>query len=81
MYMYLFYKHIKNKKIHIFVVSFVIFIFLNIAENLIHYSIGRGHNANNSIQLSLPTTSDFIKIIIIMIIFAVLQGWFTYILE
>lgn len=78
--MYLFYKHIKNKKIHIFVVSFVIFIILNIAENLIHYSIGRQNN-NNFIELSLPNKSDFIKIIIIMIIFAVLQGWFTYILE
>jgi hypothetical protein len=78
--MYLFYKHIKNKKVHIFVVSFVIFIILNIAENLIHYSIGR-HSNNNFIELSLPNKSDFIKIIIIMIIFAVLQGWFTYILE
>jgi hypothetical protein len=75
--MYLFYKHIKNKKIHIFIVSFFIFIGLNIAENLIHYSIGR----NSGIQLSLPGMSDFIKIIIIMIIFALLQGWFTYSLE
>ncbi len=80
MYMYLFYKHIKNKKIHIFIVSFVIFIILNIAENLIHYSIGRQNN-NKFIELSLPSKSDFIKIIIIMIIFAFLQGWFTYILE
>jgi hypothetical protein len=78
--MYLFYKHIKNKKIHIFIVSFVIFIILNIAENLIHYSIGRQNN-NKFIELSLPSKSDFIKIIIIMIIFAFLQGWFTYILE
>ena len=78
MYIYLFYKHIKNKKFHIFIVSFVIFIILNIAENIIHYSIGRN---NNILELSLPNNSDFIKIIIIMIIFAVLQGWFTYILE
>ena len=76
--MYLFYKHIKNKKFHIFIVSFVIFIILNIAENIIHYSIGRN---NNILELSLPNKSDFIQIIIIMIIFAVLQGWFTYILE
>ena len=80
--MYLFYKHVKSKKIHIFIISFVIFIFLNIVENIIHYSVGRNNNNdNNFIELSLPNKSDFIKIIIIMIIFAILQGWLTYIFE
>jgi hypothetical protein len=78
--MYLFYKHVKSKKFHIFIVSFGIFLFLNIAENLIHYSIGNNSD-NNLIQLSMPNKSDFIKIIIIMFIFALLQGGFTYILE
>ena len=73
--MYLFYKHIKNKKFHIFVVSFVIFIILNIAENLIHYSIGRQNN-NNFIELSLPNKSDFIKIIIIPYI-RIMYNWKT----
>lgn len=81
MYMYLFYKHIKNKKLHIFIVSFAIFIVLNIAENIIHYSIGRDHTNSKLIQLSFPGKSDFIKIIVIMVFFAVLQGWFTYMLE
>lgn len=78
--MYLFYKHIKNKKQHIFIISFLIFIFLNVAENFIHYNIGR-HPENERISLSLPSERDWIKIIIVMVVFAFLQGWFTYLLE
>jgi hypothetical protein len=77
--MYLFYKHIKNKKIHIFIISFLVFIFLNVAENFIHYNIGR-HTGEVTV-LSLPTKSDWLKIIIVMVVFAFLQGWFTYLLE
>jgi hypothetical protein len=78
--MYLFYKHIKNKKLHIFIISFLIFIFLNITENFIHYNIGR-HNENDIVKLILPSKRDWIKIIIVMVVFAFLQGWFTYLLE
>jgi hypothetical protein len=78
--MYLFYKHVKNKKIHIFFISTVLFVFLNIIENYVHYSIGRYPEAE-FIKLSLPNLNEFVKIIGIMIIFAVLQGIFTYWLE
>jgi hypothetical protein len=78
--MYLFYKHIKNKKLHIFIISFLIFIFLNITENFIHYNIGR-HNEDDIVKLILPSKRDWIKIIIVMVVFAFLQGWFTYLLE
>ena len=78
--MYLFYKHIKDKKIHIFVISFSIFIVLNIIENYVHYNIGRHTNSKN-IVLSSPTKNDWIKIIIVMIVFAFLQGGFTYLFD
>jgi len=78
--MYLFYKRVKDKKIHIFIISFLIFICLNITENIIHYNIGR-HKDSDFTQLSFPNKRDLIKIIIIMFIFAILQGWFTYLFE
>ncbi len=78
--MYLFYKRIKDKKIHIFIISFLIFICLNITENIIHYNIGR-HNDSDFTALSFPSKRDLILIIIIMFIFAILQGWFTYLFE
>jgi len=78
--MYLFYKHIKNKKLHIFIISFLIFIFLNITENFIHYNIGR-HNEDDIVKLILPSKRDWIKIIIVMVVFAFLQGGFTYYLD
>lgn len=60
--------------------SFIVFIILNFIENLIHYSIGRNSNENN-IQFSRPTTIDWIRIIIIMIIFGFLQGFFSFLLD
>jgi len=78
--MYLFYKHIKNKSIHIVFISFAVYIFVNIFENYIHYNIGRNHDSP-SIKLSSPNKVDWIKIIGIMIIFALLQGVMTYMLE
>lgn len=78
--MYLFYKHIKNKKVHIIYISSIVFIILNIIENYVHYSIGRYPEAD-FIKLSLPDAKEWIKIIGIMLIFAVLQGIFTYWLE
>ena len=78
--MYLFYKRVKDKKIHIFLISFLIFICLNITENIIHYNIGR-HKDSDFTEISFPSKRDLIKIIIIMFIFAILQGWFTYLYE
>jgi hypothetical protein len=78
--MYLFYKHIKDKKIHIFIISFSIFIVLNIIENYVHYNIGR-HTDSKDIVLSMPSKSDWTKIIIVMFVFAFLQGGFTYLFD
>jgi hypothetical protein len=78
--MYLFYKKFKSKKVHIFLISFLIFIFLNLVENYIHYNIGHNPQAD-IIKLTLPTAKEWFKIIVVMFIFAILQGVFTYWLD
>jgi hypothetical protein len=65
-----------NKNIHIVIISFIVFIILNIIENYIHYNIGRNRNVEG-IKLSNPSFKDWIKIIITMIIFGILQGSLT----
>jgi hypothetical protein len=49
---------------HIIVVSFFVYIFVNLFENMIHYNIGRF--SNKETKLELPTKTDFVKIIIVM---------------
>ncbi len=66
---------------NIFMSSFVAFIILNIIENYIHYNIGRNREKEEFISLSMPTRKDWMKIVIIMIIFAILQGAFTMFLS
>ena len=60
---------------HIIVISFFVFVFLNFFENIIHYNIGKF--TNKETKLDVPTTKDFIKIVLITIIFALLQGLLT----
>ena len=67
---------IKNKSIHLIFISFCIFIIINLIENLIHYNIGRYHESKS--MITYPSYTDWIKIIITMIIFALLQGFLTY---
>lgn len=67
---------ISGPNIHLIVVSFIVYIFVNLFENLIHYNIGRFSNQDT--KLELPTQKDWFKIIIIMCIFALLQGILTY---
>lgn len=78
--MYLFYKHIKKKSMHIFIISFLVYIFVNTFENYVHYNIGRNHD-KDSIKLYSPSSIDWFKIVVIMIIFAFIQGIMTYTLE
>ncbi len=82
----IFKKYFKKGTLHIFAFSFIVFIILNIIENIIHYNIGKFHNgsersesANNiaGFHFTNPSNTDWIRIIVIMIIFAVLQGFFT----
>ena len=66
---------------NIFMASFIAFIILNIIENYIHYNIGRNREDTEYIKLSNPSKKDWMRIIIIMIIFAILQAFFTMFLS
>jgi len=60
---------------HIIAVSFFVYIFVNLFENMIHYNIGRF--SNNATNLELPNKKSFIKIVVVMSIFALIQGLLT----
>jgi hypothetical protein len=59
----------------ILLVSFAVYLFVNLFENLIHYNIGR--NSNSEIKFEIPTKKDWIKIVFVMFFFAFLQGILT----
>jgi hypothetical protein len=61
---------------HIIVISFFIYLFVNMFENLIHYNIGKF--SNKETKLSLPSTTDWVKMVLVMSMFALLQGLLTY---
>lgn len=76
-------KYFKSGTIHIFVFSFLVFIVLNVIENVIHYNIGKYHDAATNgksvagFHFTNPSQTDWVRIVVIMLIFAVLQGFFT----
>ncbi len=61
---------------HIIAISFFVYIFVNLFENTIHYNIGRF--SVKKTKLELPSKTDFIKIVVVMCFFALLQGLLTY---
>jgi hypothetical protein len=67
---------VSNVKLHIFIISFLVYLFVNLVENLIHYNIGKF--SNKETKLDLPSKKDWFKIVIVMIIFALLQGTLTF---
>ena len=82
----IFKKYFKSGTIHIFFFSFIVFIVLNLIENVIHYNIGKFHegNANGNgkhvlagYHFTNPSNTDWVRIAVIMLIFALLQGFFT----
>lgn len=72
---------VKNKSINLIVISFIVFVFINLLENLIHYNIGRHTQNDDFIVITNPPYKDWIKISIIMLIFGLLQGCLTYYLN
>jgi len=66
---------ISGTSFHIIVISFFVYIFVNFFENMIHYNIGKF--SNKEIKFELPNKKDFIKIMIVMCIFAFMQGLLT----
>ena len=63
-------------KYHIVIISFLVFLFINFFENIVHYSIGKFSDKETKIEV--PTKRDFIKIVLVMCIFALIQGLLTY---
>ena len=66
--------------VRLFLTTSGVFIVLNIIENFIHFSIGRNiQNKDDASKLTLemPTKEDVFKIVVIMLIFAFLQGLLT----
>lgn len=68
-----------KKAFKIILISSAIYLGINLFENIFYYSIGR--HSNREIKLEIPTTYDFIRIILITICFALLQGVLTLKLE
>jgi hypothetical protein len=66
---------ISGASFHIIFISFLVYIFVNFFENMIHYNIGRF--SNKETKFKLPTKKDFIKIVAVMCVFALLQGLLT----
>jgi hypothetical protein len=65
-----------GSSLRIILISFFVYIFVNLAENLIHYNIGKF--SNKETKFDLPSKKDWIKIVMVMVIFALLQGLLTY---
>jgi hypothetical protein len=62
---------------HLIFISIIIYLIINSVENIVYYSIGR-HTGENNIKLEIPGRKDLIKIIIVTIIFAIFQGYLTF---
>jgi hypothetical protein len=67
---------ISGASFHIIAISFFVYLFVNFFENLIHYNIGR--SSNKETKFEIPSKKDWIKIIIVMCVFALIQGLLTY---
>lgn len=65
-----------KSSIHLIIVSFTIYLFVNLFENVIHYNIGKF--SDHETQFDIPTRKDWFKIIIVMCTFALIQGILTY---
>ena len=62
---------------HLITVSFIVYLFVNLFENVIHYNIGKF--SDHETKIDIPTRKDWFKIIIVMCTFALIQGLLTYV--
>jgi len=67
---------ISGASFHLIAISFFVYLFVNLFENLIHYNIGRF--SNKETKLELPSKKDWIKIVVVTCAFALLQGLLTF---
>ena len=65
-----------SSNIHLMVVSFLLYVVINTFENVIHYNIGKFSDKDT--KFVMPTKKDWVKIIVVMTVAALLQGFFTY---
>lgn len=77
---------------HVFLISVAVFLVLNVAENLVHYSIGRRRQRQQQLDDDAaspradarqgdgwwPTPRDAATIAAVMLVFAALQGTMTW---
>ncbi len=67
-----------SRGFNLILISMLVFGALNLIENLIHYNIGRSHtHKDGEFVFNIPTLSDFLKILITMIVFGLAQGLLT----
>lgn len=66
---------LKDSSTRIIVVSFFVYLFVNLFENLIHYNIGKF--SNKETHFEVPSEKDWLKIVGVMITFALIQGLMT----
>lgn len=72
------YHLLKNSSARIVFVSFFVYLFVNLFENLIHYNIGKFSDKEMDVSKDLlPSNRDWTKIIVVMLIFAGIQGLLT----
>ncbi len=62
---------------HLIYVSILVYILVNLFANVFYYSIGR-HSNQEGIHIELPTRKDWVKIMCVTLIFAIFQGYLTY---
>ena len=65
-----------SSNIHLMVVSFLLYVVINTFENVINYNIGKF--SNKETKFVIPSKKDWVKIIVVMTVAALLQGFFTY---
>lgn len=75
---------LSTANIHLFLATSLVFIALNSLENLIHFTIGRNVQNRNKLtkwSFEIPTKTDIAKILVVMLIFAFFQGFFTCLVQ
>ena len=72
------YHLLKNSSTRIMIVSFFVYLFVNLFENLFHYNIGKFSDREMDKSMDfMPSNRDWIKIVVVMLIFAGIQGLLT----
>ena len=69
----------KSSSFRLLIISFCVYLFVNMFENLIHYNIGK--HSNSELKFEIPTEGDWTKIVAVMFTFALIQGTLTCLID